>query len=105
MNNGIILAALTSGLLIAGAAGCGRDGEIVAQRTEAIAAHIERLETRDWDKAVEELVRIGKPAVEPPFPRGWTRFSLRSIRANKSSSADVHFSLAQEGRNMILYRA
>ena len=36
-----------------------------AQQTEAIAALIDRLETRDWDKAVEELVRIGKPAVDP----------------------------------------
>lgn len=36
-----------------------------ARQTEAITALIARLETRDWDKAVEELVRIGKPAVDP----------------------------------------
>ena len=36
-----------------------------AQQTKAAAALIDRLETRDWDKAVEELVRIGKPAVDP----------------------------------------
>jgi HEAT repeat protein len=35
------------------------------QQTKAAAALIDRLETRDWDKAVEELVRIGKPAVDP----------------------------------------
>jgi HEAT repeat protein len=36
-----------------------------AQQMKAAAALIDRLETRDWDKAVEELVRIGKPAVDP----------------------------------------
>lgn len=54
-----------SGILIAFATGCGPAGPNDAQQTEAIAALIDRLETRDWDKAVEELVRIGKPAVDP----------------------------------------
>jgi len=54
-----------SGILIVFASGCGPAGPNDAQQTEAIAALIDRLETRDWDKAVEELVRIGKPAVDP----------------------------------------
>jgi hypothetical protein len=32
--------------------------------------------TRDWDKAVEELVRIGKPAVDPLIA---FIFGLRSL--------------------------
>ena len=34
-------------------------------QTKATSALIDRLETRDWDKAVDELVLIGKPAVDP----------------------------------------
>ena len=57
--------ALAAVLMIAAVASCGRPEQASVERTEAITALIDRPESRDWDKAVEDLVRIGPPAVEP----------------------------------------
>jgi hypothetical protein len=41
------------------------------QQQAEIATAIERLNGRDWDKAVETLVAIGEPAVGPLIAAGW----------------------------------
>lgn len=101
----IILISCAAGLMIATAAGCGRGGQAVAPKPEEIASLIDILETRDWDKAVEELVRIGRPAVDPliaalernqRFTPGRASFALARIGTSKAAEA-VYRAFAMPG--------
>jgi HEAT repeat protein len=90
--------------LILGGSGLLTGQDIQAEQKARIKQHITTLGTRYWDKAVEELVRIGEPAVGPLIAALRPEVQLISARAclalariGTSQAVDAVFKALDEG--------
>ena len=90
--------------LILGGSGLLTGQDIQAEQKARIKQHITTLGTRYWDKAVEELVRIGEPAVgqliaalRPEVELISARACLALARIGTSQAVDAVFKALDEG--------
>jgi HEAT repeat protein len=96
--------AVVISFVIIGGSGLTTGQDIQAEQKARIEQHITSLGTRYWDKAVEELVRIGEPAVGPLIAALRPEVQLISARAclalariGTSQAVDAVFKALDEG--------